>query len=335
VNRSDFLLRVLIFLALSLGGGCGTSQSVNAAERVTLQVYPQIQWAKVETPLYSITKIYARKDVKEIVKPIPVDLTGLIGNGESDVQVPLTLLKELLVLSMETTGYDLRVVGPSRVTFKKKVEKTDKARLIEFAKIELQNILQGSFDKVTLTPATKSISGVALHFDDRLRIDKTDYLSQLSHSMTVGVEVLRRGVVVSRVPVGFSVSVHRDVLVLLDDMSEMERVTPDLIQRKLMDITAIHRDVLNDEGVVGSMAKHRLRKGMVLKEGDLLPVPDVIKGDAVNVISRVGVVTIRAGAIALSHGYVGESIRAKNAKSGEIFEANVIAKNQLSVDDKG
>jgi flagella basal body P-ring formation protein FlgA len=87
-----------------------------------------------------------------------------------------------------------------------------------------------------------------------------------------------------------------------------------------------------DTPVDGLETASYLAPGTLLTERNTQPVPDVRKGDIVTVEVINGRVRLETEAIAREDGRIGQRIICRNPTSGEVFRAEIRAKNTVLVD---
>lgn len=94
------------------------------------------------------------------------------------------------------------------------------------------------------------------------------------------------------------------------------------------DLTGLLQDL---KQVVGYELRYPRAKGQMLRSSDLLQPVYVLRNQTVKAQTRFGSLTITADVTALSKGRRGDLVRVRNNKSGETFQARVIADRLVEV----
>ena len=100
--------------------------------------------------------------------------------------------------------------------------------------------------------------------------------------------------------------------------------------------SSLARDALRrPEDMVGQQASRALPAGRPVRAGDLAAPWLLRRGDDASVVFRRGGLQIVGSAVALENGRRGETIRVRNAASGELRRATVVGPRQLEAADPG
>lgn len=149
----------------------------------------------------------------------------------------------------------------------------------------------------------------------------------------VSVYLLEAGdqkMLLTKIPLWFSVSIMAKAYTLRWAMPAHSTITPDDVVEKKINIATLSSDPMISLPE-RQWSRKALEKGEVLLNADFTRKPAVIAGHLVSVVSRSGAITIQSSAVALQNGNIGERIRVKNANSGQMYSATVIANGRLSV----
>ena len=89
---------------------------------------------------------------------------------------------------------------------------------------------------------------------------------------------------------------------------------------------------LSKEKLIGMQANNIIQHGKALKLSDLRRPPVINSDDMVNIIFETNNIRLKTIAIALEGGAVGDNIKVKNEKSGNIVYGRIIDKKTVRVD---
>lgn len=78
-----------------------------------------------------------------------------------------------------------------------------------------------------------------------------------------------------------------------------------------------HPDALRSEAIEGYRVKHRLAEGQVVRQRDVVAGNTILQGESVDVVYRLGAITVRTRGRALQQAAVGQSLRLAVAGSPE------------------
>ncbi|HEX6972392.1 MAG TPA: flagellar basal body P-ring formation chaperone FlgA [Limnochordia bacterium] len=133
------------------------------------------------------------------------------------------------------------------------------------------------------------------------------------------VQLAVDGRVVEQLAVRAEVTVRRPVLVAKSDLPRHAPLAVSDVGVEERAARLIPRGALADPAqVVGMRLVRPVRQGTVLTERMVEPVPDVAAGEAVQLLARVGAVTVAAEGVLLEDGRLGERVPVRNKGSGEI-----------------
>jgi flagella basal body P-ring formation protein FlgA len=148
---------------------------------------------------------------------------------------------------------------------------------------------------------------------------------QLSKRMCVWVDLLIDETHYTTLPVWFDVSANAEVYELQRDLSAGMPLKPHMLIKTKRDIAAVSSKPVTDLAVTeGQRLIRDLPAGTVLTEALLQPVPDVVKGQKLQVKASMGKVTLIAMARALEDGNRGDPIRVERLDGSDDFIARVL-----------
>ncbi|ABM05241.1 Flagellar basal body P-ring biosynthesis protein-like protein [Psychromonas ingrahamii 37] len=90
----------------------------------------------------------------------------------------------------------------------------------------------------------------------------------------------------------------------------------------------------NVAGLAGKKTKRKLRAGSIIKKKDIIIEYAVIRKSEVSIIFKQDSFSLSTLGIALKSGQLGDLIKVKNKRSGNIITTTVIGKNKVSVESK-
>jgi len=109
-------------------------------------------------------------------------------------------------------------------------------------------------------------------------------------------------------------------------------IRADQVKRQYINSTRLPRGALtNPQQVIGMRTKRAIAPGTTIKAQMLLPPYWVYKGKPVTIIARIGGVEVRTQGVAQKSGVENEMVAVKNARSGKVVRAIVIAPNTVLV----
>jgi flagella basal body P-ring formation protein FlgA len=152
----------------------------------------------------------------------------------------------------------------------------------------------------------------------------TDRADQPLGLVPVEVTVSERGQVVQTLPMLVQVSLSKPVVVAARAINRSQRIeAPDVILAERT-IDRLEDLGLGDPGpLIGQQAKRPVGRGELLTARDVEPVPLVNRNDLVTVWVRLGNVTVRGAAKAMTAGTYGQIVTLKNESSNQTFMATV------------
>jgi flagella basal body P-ring formation protein FlgA len=172
-----------------------------------------------------------------------------------------------------------------------------------------------------ITKAKPPTSSIAL---DRLQVQITNRYPPLKQ---IGVRLNDKN---HSIPVWFKVKAYQKVLVAKQDLSSRTLISH-------LDFELQDRDIAGLKGKPYQELPQELwlTKGMkhqaILTEEEVSPRPQVLKGQSVHIKIISQGLSITTDAIAEQDGYLGQTIKMKNAQNKDYFTALITATNQAEV----
>ena len=128
------------------------------------------------------------------------------------------------------------------------------------------------------------------------------------------------------------IALEKEVLVFRNNVSKHQLVTQDDLMFIKRDIYTLRPGYMtNTSSVIGQQLKRTIAQGQLVY-GELLQLANIVeKGDAVNVIAKIGLLSVITPGIALSDGRKGDQIRVENKRSSRVIHAEVVGPNTVEV----
>lgn len=148
---------------------------------------------------------------------------------------------------------------------------------------------------------------------------------RVSKRMCVWVDLLIDDTHYTTLPVWFDVTANAEVYELQRGLSAGTLLNPDMLKKAKRDIAAVSGEPVAALAVIeGQRLIRDLPGGTVLTKAALQPVPDVVKGQKLQVKASMGKVTLIATARALEDGNRGDPIRVERLDGSDNFMARIL-----------
>lgn len=171
----------------------------------------------------------------------------------------------------------------------------------------------GSYEDLQLSTGKVTLKADVAHRD------------RVSKRMCVWVDLLIDDTHYTTLPVWFDVTVNVEVYELQRDLSAGTPLIPDMLKKAKRDIAAVSGKPVAALAVIeGQRLIRDLPGGTVLTKAALQPVPDVVKGQKLQVKASMGKVTLIATARALEDGNRGDPIRVERLDGSNNFMARIL-----------
>lgn len=204
------------------------------------------------------------------------------------------------------------------------------AELHALASRALERALQGRADRFQFTlPARSSPMAVDVQGSELVAREVSGTVS-LSSRMTVWVDVRQSGQVKRTLLVPVEVAAYRTGWVALRDLPVGARLSPGTLREQEVDIAAGGSEAWKGEPE-GLVLRSPVLAGHYLAAGQVMTPPAVSRGDAVQVVHRLGAVEVQAVAKALQDGEVGKNIQVRISASQPPVLARVMAAGQVEL----
>jgi|GEM_PF-427149 len=128
------------------------------------------------------------------------------------------------------------------------------------------------------------------------------------------------------------ISLEKSIIVLKNDLPKNHVITDNDLRYTPKDIYTLRPGYLKSKDLIlGHQLKRSFREGQPIYNEHLKKPTLIKKGDAVNVIAKVGALSVMASGIALKDGRKGDQIRVENRRSSRIIHAKVIGPNTVMI----
>jgi len=107
-------------------------------------------------------------------------------------------------------------------------------------------------------------------------------------------------------------------------------IEKDLEEKKFV-LDGIRELSVNTELLNNARARRFIRKGEIITDDKVEPIPIILSGSVVTIIAQIHSVTVSAIGKALEDGYAGKTIRVMNLRSNKYLECFVLSPNQVKV----
>lgn len=164
-----------------------------------------------------------------------------------------------------------------------------------------------------------------------LRREITDPLQHLGQT-TVPMEIYVDGERWRQIYPRFLIEVLTLVPVLKKDLNRSEIITREVLEIKMVGISTLPDDYIQDEEtVLGMRLKRHMKAGEALRRSVLEEIPLVKAGDRVRVMVVVGSIQIILTAEARGSGVYGDTIVVRNLDSNQLLNARVIGPGLVQI----
>jgi flagellar basal body P-ring formation protein FlgA len=214
--------------------------------------------------------------------------------------------------------------GAPQTRVQGRYQRFDRQGYIDAAQLRLDGWLGERYDNFSAIPAGHyedmplPFGKVRLHAEVAKR-------ERVSKRMCVWVDLLVDEQRYSSIPVWFGVSAKAQVYELKRPLSAGARLVPAMLQKNKRDLAYVSGAPVTELAVIeGQRLIRDLPEGTVLTEEVLEPVPDVVKGQELQVRASVGKVVLTTVARALEDGNRGEPIRVERLDGSDNYIARVL-----------
>ena len=146
-----------------------------------------------------------------------------------------------------------------------------------------------------------------------------------SKRMSVWIDLMIDDAHYTTLPVWFGVTANAEAYELQRDLPAGTSLKPEMLKKTKRDLAAVNGEpVVALSAVEGQRLMRDLPGGTVLTKGLLQPVPDVVKGQKLQVKASVGSVTLIAMARALEDGNRGDPIRVERLDGSDNYMARIL-----------
>ena len=125
--------------------------------------------------------------------------------------------------------------------------------------------------------------------------------------------------------------VFADVYIANRKIKSKEKITKDDISMKQIKLnTRSNNYIFNQKHIIGKQAKYTVIKGSPFVSRSIERIPDISKGDNIQVLLQSKNYEIKADAVALDSGMIGDMIRLKT-ETKKIFRGKIIDEKHIII----
>lgn len=235
-------------------------------------------------------------------------------------------------LELHFPGVDVRFTGSTACRVVPATETVPGSSIVETARRELSKL---TADRDVAFEATRNVADHVIpagNVDFKLRV-RADGLGVNPGPNSIPVEILVDGAVYQTVWTTWQFEFWQKVPVLLRDVRAGEDITQDMVEyRRTSSKKTGAEEPLQRTSFVSTRALRAMRKGDVLRSGDLARKELIRRGDVVTLEVKKGGVYARVAAVADEDGYMGSRIRVVLVESRRELTAVVMDRELVQID---
>lgn len=177
------------------------------------------------------------------------------------------------------------------------------------------------------------VSSIGLTDVEDVHLNARSVNLDVSKRMCVFVDILQKGTVKTILPVWIEVKAMGEARALIRDVSRGELYRASDVERIRVDLASNPAAIVVSEESDSMMFSGDFKKGALLKRRMLAPKAEVVSGENVWVVARLGDIEVQGRAKAMNDGYLGERVELLSISSNERFKGRVIGEGKVLVDD--
>ena len=133
------------------------------------------------------------------------------------------------------------------------------------------------------------------------------------------------------IPVHCNIKVTTPVVSVAEQISRNEKIQKKHIRLVSVDITSFkYTPCTSVSSIVGNIAVKTLSPGTIIHTGCIKPVPDICRGDQINIILQKGKIKLSVSGRAREEGMKGDRIWVENIQSHKLMKVIIIGKGLVS-----
>jgi flagellar basal body P-ring formation protein FlgA len=234
---------------------------------------------------------------------------------------------------------NVRIVGAASVTVKARTVCFSEEQIRAAARSFLEAKIGDLPGREITTPAENtSIRAMVVPAGRDETLLTADYTNSAASrgEVRITVRAVSDGMPLRSRVVRFLVSARERVLVVLGDVRAGQELSPERVITALVDITGEPTDILTSpDQIRRAVARRSIAAGTVLREGLLKRLPDIRRGELVEIRYRRGALVVTARGVSSSDGRVGWVIAVVNSASGRRVKARVLGPGLVEVAPEG
>ena len=341
------VVRSLIIGFIMVVSFCSISTAVVAVDQqiaqkpITIKLQDETTIDEAQYTLGAIASIQLSEETKALapeaqekylemigkLKALPIGRTPRVGYVD---KVRQTEIEAQIEKGYPGLRQQIKWQGPDSVKIRSVGTAYDKDKLIGIATVGLNGWLGGRYSNYTIRP-TGEYKDILLPKGDVEVVPRMNEAAELNKRMSVWVDILVNGDRYQSLPIWFSVEVPVTAFVVNGDAKKGNAIIDNYVSKQVIDIAAIGgKAVLDEQELTNKRLKKDIKAGDAITADMIEDIPHVVKDSEVIVEAQVGAVTVKAVAIAVQDGMVGDKVKVRKPDTDIEYEATVIGRNLVS-----
>jgi flagella basal body P-ring formation protein FlgA len=233
---------------------------------------------------------------------------------------PSGYIKQILLSRLPSLLKDNEIIFPDKIRFTRVSQTLTSDEVFEFIKKD------PSFEGLDIVPI--NIPKIILPVGD-LKVEVKNLSSANSRVMVAKVSFFINNVPVRTIDVSLKVTRKSIIYVAKLHIPRGTIITEDLIGEKTIE-NGLSSGITKEE-IIGKVSTRELYPGQIITSSSIAEPPLVKKNEEVEVIQRIGPLTVSVTLIALQDGYLGQTIRLRNPVSFKEVRGTVTGKSKVEV----
>lgn len=263
----------------------------------------------------------------EQLKVLPIGRTPRVGYVDKVRQTEI-----LAKIEKEYPGlrHQIKWEGPSVARIRSVGTAYDKEKIIGVARVGLNHWLGDRYRDYSIRH-TGDYQDIVLPTGDVEVVPRINEDARLNKRMNVWVDILVNGDRYQSLPIWFAVEVPVSALVMNSDAKKGNVIVDNQVRKEVIDIAAVGgTPFLEKDALVNKRLQKDIKAGEAITADRVEDTPAVVKDHEVIVEAQVGAVIVKAIAIALEDGKVGEKVKVRKPETAIDYEVTVVGRNRVS-----
>lgn len=275
-------------------------------------------------------KIIYLKDVADVLPPD----AGGISLGAAPLPGTKRIIEKESVLMLLKKNYGSSI----KVVFKGAGKAVIVSQSFEVSRNDVENFLKKSLSEI-FGRNEEDVSVEIVSFPSPLLLPSDKYelrvpvkKLKLSSFLSVPVEVVVGESVYRRMVCGVKLHVYGKVYAVSKPFLKGDLFSGDAVVAGTDDIARLPYDIVTDPAsLLNKVAKENIAEGSVLRESSFVYAKIVHTGDELEILGKVGDITVTAKGRALQDGKIGDVIRVENVDSKKFVHAKILSSVSVEV----